>query len=172
MFGCFCSHPQLHHSWKAHKEFATWNVGVDSNGFFHDATGHCQGLDHVKTCFATSILYYSQISGSWRGRHTEALAHVVERLTDEQSKPFLHSDTVKRWAILNLTSTELYTVTRSFAALLFNGIRMVKRQNGNGKRPWAVHLFQRASLSACATPTFSDLTTLQYGSSEAHYDTL
>ena len=53
-----------------------------------------------------------------------------------------------------------------FAILPSNGIRTVKRQNGNGKRC----SFQ--PQRACATPTFSDWTTVQYESSEAHFDTL
>ena len=59
---------------------------------------------------------------------------------------------------------------KSFAVPLLNGVRTVKRQNRNGKRPFTVCPFPRTRKRA--TPTFSDRTTLQYGSSEAHFDTL
>ena len=57
-----------------------------------------------------------------------------------------------------------------FAVLPSNGVRTVKRQNGNGKRRSSVSMFE--PQRACATPTFSDWTTVQYESSEAHLDTL
>ena len=40
------------------------------------------------------------------------------------------------------------TFPKSFAVPPFNGVRTVKRQNGNGKRPFTVCPFPRASLSA------------------------
>ena len=40
------------------------------------------------------------------------------------------------------------TFLKSFAVPPFNGVRTVKRQNGNGKRPFTVCPFPRASLSA------------------------
>ena len=40
------------------------------------------------------------------------------------------------------------TFPKSFAVPPFNGVRTVKRQNGNGKRPFTVCPFPRANLSA------------------------
>ena len=57
-----------------------------------------------------------------------------------------------------------------FAILPSNGVRTVKRQNGNSKRRSSVSMFK--PQRACGTPTFSDWTTVQYESSEAHFDTL
>ena len=61
-------------------------------------------------------------------------------------------------APINIYSRCQKTFQKSFAVLPFNGIRMVKRQNRNGKRPLAVCPFPtRERLSTCATPTVIEL---------------